>query len=795
MSPWSIAVKTVGHNDVPSQDFVIRVRPEDDLSAMYEQIERFTGLKASQQRLIYRGRIIRAGETDCDSIDHEPKVKDVVGLADGQTIHLVPRPEPVLEAEPLTENAEIMDRSQIEPTVTAISIPSRAEPTDNEPSQTGTASILAALLGLGVMDDDEAPDENMSLGQQLARLRSARVRHRNRRPNHRLTHSDLEVEDPGSMEPVRQGLLTLHTLLEGNPCSQNAYRQFYRGQWIDCRDTVNQWLEATVVDVVKPQDILPVQLLKDSRSNRTRHSQPTTDPAVSANDYDGRMRLLLEATDGSPLDCEWGGYRQRANNEGVQILLIHYNGWPHRWDEWIRSDSERIRPFRTRTRHPSSVSNCAKIALLLSTAFLVTPQSVTACPTPESQFNASPPTNIKMDEEPGERAALLPELQRVFSLVNHQIERITEKDFSSESGGNNSNNNGVPWLTESCRRCPRPQRLGRTLIDSAPHLAAYAASLPDEPPSEPERTAPGESNVVVVDEDEVDEVERGVAVSSPRSIGNLFSLMPLGTQSVPERAPSPSEPEAIDEDDTFLDPDYADFVNATVNTSRGVSRRSSDRNSPEEAGLLGAYLAAASLSSLTNDEDGEGSSIGGLAGLGRLIRQREAGGMGGGGIDIHIHAIVTGPTAGGTTGMTFLGEPQIASPRPTLFSSHSRRSGIAEPRIPPSPPIDEEELGIFSDLYSDNPAPVDLQNGFFPSDDVRIPQVAANPSDEIHSMIETMENEGNLRSSRTARQRLATRRNQSSLPLAPHGRRGAISRLFRRMSRRTNANRSFHGLS
>ncbi|KAI2497329.1 endoplasmic reticulum stress-induced pre-emptive quality control [Fragilaria crotonensis] len=795
MSPWSIAVKTVGHNDVPSQDFVIRVRPEDDLSAMYEQIERFTGLKASQQRLIYRGRIIRAGETDCDSIDHEPKVKDVVGLADGQTIHLVPRPEPVLEAEPLTENAEIMDRSQIEPTVTAISIPSRAEPTDNEPSQTGTASILAALLGLGVMDDDEAPDENMSLGQQLARLRSARVRHRNRRPNHRLTHSDLEVEDPGSMEPVRQGLLTLHTLLEGNPCSQNAYRQFYRGQWIDCRDTVNQWLEATVVDVVKPQDILPVQLLKDSRSNRTRHSQPTTDPAVSANDYDGRMRLLLEATDGSPLDCEWGGYRQRANNEGVQILLIHYNGWPHRWDEWIRSDSERIRPFRTRTRHPSS--------------------SVTACPTPESQFNASPPTNIKMDEEPGERAALLPELQRVFSLVNHQIERITEKDFSSESGGNNSNNNGVPWLTERVADAapdlngivddidrtfiddendpvsrydgetktqdstvashsdpvlkkqlqaliPLLDRLGRTLIDSAPHLAAYAASLPDEPPSEPERTAPGESNVVVVDEDEVDEVERGVAVSSPRSIGNLFSLMPLGTQSVPERAPSPSEPEAIDEDDTFLDPDYADFVNATVNTSRGVSRRSSDRNSPEEAGLLGAYLAAASLSSLTNDEDGEGSSIGGLAGLGRLIRQREAGGMGGGGIDIHIHAIVTGPTAGGTTGMTFLGEPQIASPRPTLFSSHSRRSGIAEPRIPPSPPIDEEELGIFSDLYSDNPAPVDLQNGFFPSDDVRIPQVAANPSDEIHSMIETMENEGNLRSSRTARQRLATRRNQSS---------------------------------
>ncbi len=433
----------------------------------------------------------------------------------------------------------------------------------------------------------------------------------------------------------------------------------------------------------------------------------------------------------------------------------------------------------------------------------------------------------------------------MFSVVNHQIERIAEKDFSFESGGNN-NNIGVPWMSDGASDAgpdldgivddidrtfiedendpvsrydgetktqhstaalssdpalkkqlqaliPLLDRLGRTLIDSAPHLAAYAASLPDEPVPEPERTAPGESNVVIVNEDEVD---RGVAGQPIRSIGSLFSLMPHGMQRVPERAPSPSEPEAIDEDDDFLDPDHADFVNATVNTTRGgVSRRSSDRNSPEEAGLLGAYLAAASLSSLANDEDGEGSSIGGLAGLGRLIRQREAGGIGGGGIDIHIHAIVTGPTAGGATGMTLLGEPQMASPRPTLFSSHSRRSGITEPRIPPSAPIDEEELGIFSDLYSENPAPVDLQNGFFPTDDVRIPIVAADPSDEIHGMIESMENEGRLRSSRAARQRLATRRNPASLPLAPHGRRGAISRLFRRMSRRTNANHSFHGLS
>ena len=34
-------------------------------------------------------------------------------------------------------------------------------------------------------------------------------------------------------------------------------------------------------------------------------------------------------------------------------LLIHYNGWPTRWDEWIVNSSARIAPFRTRTVHPA----------------------------------------------------------------------------------------------------------------------------------------------------------------------------------------------------------------------------------------------------------------------------------------------------------------------------------------------------------------------------------------------------------------------------------------------------------
>lgn len=823
MSSWSIAVKTVGQSDFPSPDFVIQVQPDDDITTLYDQIEEFTGLKASQQRLIYRGRIIRGADNECDSVKNEPKVKDVVGLADGQTIHLVPRPEPPGVA------AVTPERSQVEPPdASDASMPTRTRLAEAAESSS-SAALLAALLGLGNVDDEDTNDENLSVGQQLARLRSARIRNRSRRPNHRLTQFDLEVPDPGSMEPVRQGLMTLHTLLEGNSCNPNSGRQFYRGQWIDCRDTVNQWLEATVVEVLKPHEILPRQVMNNPRDRNLGPSYPTTDPAVSANDYEGRMRLLLEPADESPLDFECRFYKQRGNNEGVHLLLVHYNGWPHRWDEWIRSDSERIRPFRTRTRHPNT--------------------SPTACPTPQSQFNSSPPTNIKSEDDSRDRAALLPELHRIFSVVNHQMQRIVETENLGEPSRNT--NSDVPWLTggigndlpgltsDSVDDIDRPffedeagsvsryegfskdhggtnigsithdqalkkklqelvpllDRLGRALIDSAPHLSAYAASLPDEPIPEPERTAPGESNIVYFDLDEEDEAGQSPDV---RAAGSLFSLMPAGGTDDPGSASSPSHIPEIDED-VHREPDYVDFVNASVNTTRGDIRNRTGRSSSDEAGLLGAYLAAASLSSLTNDEDIEGNSnVSGLAGLSRLLRQREVGTMGGGGgIDIHIHAIVTGPTIGGA-GFALLGDPQIAAPRPALFSSHSRRSGITETRIPVAAPIDDEELGIFADLYSENPSPVDLRNGVLPAEVTPAENFTTRPLDEIESLIESLTSEGHVlsRPGRPFQQSRSTRTRTIALPPPqPPRRYGTISRLFRRLSRRTNGNRPFQGLS
>jgi len=99
-----------------------------------------------------------------------------------------------------------------------------------------------------------------------------------RQSSHVLTAEDVRgrhLRDPGSLEPVRQGLLSLHTILHGadlvgsgavlppsvppdgpGGAVPGSRRRFFRGQVLDLLDTVNQWLEATVVDVADPEDVL-----------------------------------------------------------------------------------------------------------------------------------------------------------------------------------------------------------------------------------------------------------------------------------------------------------------------------------------------------------------------------------------------------------------------------------------------------------------------------------------------------------------------------------------------------------
>jgi Ubiquitin family len=67
----------------------------------------------------------------------------------------------------------------------------------------------------------------------------------------------------------------------------NASRKFFPGQWVDVLDTVDQWLEAQILEV--------------------------------ATTFQGNF------------------------------VFIHYNGWPSQWDEWVESSSARIQPFHSYT--------------------------------------------------------------------------------------------------------------------------------------------------------------------------------------------------------------------------------------------------------------------------------------------------------------------------------------------------------------------------------------------------------------------------------------------------------------
>ncbi|KAL3917345.1 MAG: hypothetical protein SGILL_004756 [Bacillariaceae sp.] len=728
--------------------FNVIVSPEDEVSSLYQEIEEATGVKASQQRLIYRGRIINdhppplalgessksetttaattttttslndtnetadstiinsAEEDKCsaegdnnDEEDAEPetepitcdsrKIKDIAGLCDGQTIHLVKKRDVSNDTngDTASSNGTTNTDDSNTPSSTAGSAARNSGASGRGSLDGSGGAFLAALLGLGgLTEDGSLTRDNGETGASTTTTPSPsswRSRGRaNRRPHYRLAAADLEVPDPGSMEPVRQGLMTLHTLLphahlhgEHGASPLEANREWFRGQWLDCRDTVNQWLEATVVEILSPEDVLAEDEIPSnafsgalSPSQLRRRATVDTDPAVHANDYEGRRRLLLEPCDHgdrNELSGDLVGYRPRSTNKG----------------------------------------------------------SSTASPTPLSVFSDAPSTNIRGGDEDTDRAALLPELNRALSQVSTLLGEIVQReqlvederresadlaslrrahldlpwqasresvgvdvdeDFSDDEdyitaemaelegqpalsniamphANDTADDNGMTETSESSIHIqpsigpsPRPvysqrelrhlatvvDRLGRTLTDAAPHVAALAASLPEEiVPVSDQRDDSASSTEPVTSTSEV----------SSAPLGGLLSLWSRERR----RNSAAEHPRAAANATPRVDPDHVDYASGLVNTTRGEVRSGPRSRSSQDdvANLLGAYLAAASLGGLGGPSD-DGNSDDAAAGLGQLLSRGAGNGGVGGGIDIHIHAVVTTGGPGGTGGTT-----------------------------------------------------------------------------------------------------------------------------------------------
>mmetsp|Transcript_32971 Transcript_32971/g.57921 ORF Transcript_32971/g.57921 Transcript_32971/m.57921 type:complete len:316 (-) Transcript_32971:46-993(-) len=162
--------------------------------------------------------------------------------------------------------------------------------------RTGIPQHRQRLLYQGVQLDDSASLEEtgvqdslylvayVQLEQQVTDLLTLAVEgpvgllRRRRRPSSGSVAHDR-------IESINQSLATMEGIVKSK--FDSSKRTFTLGQWVDVRDTVDQWLEAQI--------------------------------------------LAVQSTD-----------------EG-QMVYIHYNGWPSRWDEWIQVNSSRIQPLRSHT--------------------------------------------------------------------------------------------------------------------------------------------------------------------------------------------------------------------------------------------------------------------------------------------------------------------------------------------------------------------------------------------------------------------------------------------------------------
>mmetsp|Transcript_15581 Transcript_15581/g.25965 ORF Transcript_15581/g.25965 Transcript_15581/m.25965 type:complete len:871 (+) Transcript_15581:110-2722(+) len=221
---------------ISDESFQFDLEHDTTIYAIKTKLKESTAIPEDRQRLIYKGHVLE-----------DEKVIEDYRIEDGHTIHMVARP---------ADHEELQRRRE----ATA----STSSSGGSSVSGIG-ASSLQTLLALSSLSGGSSV-----LGAGRGQATSD------------LAATDMTEER--SLEGVRQGLLTAHTVMscEGDDATG---RDFYLGQWLDVKDTVNQWLEATIMDI---------------------------------------------------------------NHESRKIF-VHYNGWPPRWDEWIDFSSDRLTLFRTRT--------------------------------------------------------------------------------------------------------------------------------------------------------------------------------------------------------------------------------------------------------------------------------------------------------------------------------------------------------------------------------------------------------------------------------------------------------------
>eukprot|EP00501_MAST-03F_sp_TOSAG23-6_P000246 GSMAST32.ASY1.ANO1.252.1 assembled CDS len=241
----AMRVKTLG-NEV----FHLRVEPDIPIKDLRSMLVEKTQVPEEKQRLIFQGKLLK-----------DEELLSKYKFKNNMTLHMIARPTlPTStnngETSSVDSTSSTVDQNSSHPGIVAlppitISIPRQVQQEGTPPSTEGETNNRAGSLDTF----------NSQFAQALSSLSQ--------------TARTEVMNSAQSEEPQKKRSMSKH-------------RKFSTGQWLDVKDTVQQWLEATVISCSKTH------------------------------------------------------------------LYIHYNGWPSRWDEWIPMDSNRVAPFRTKTRKASA---------------------------------------------------------------------------------------------------------------------------------------------------------------------------------------------------------------------------------------------------------------------------------------------------------------------------------------------------------------------------------------------------------------------------------------------------------
>lgn len=228
-----IVVKTV-NNDL----YNLTVEGTTTVFDLKERLRDATSVEVDRQRLIYRGRVL---------LD-ESMVRDY-NIEDGHTVHMVARP---VNFQQLQQNAG----ASVQPTVNSIPM---VMPSTGGVPVTRVIASTGATLALGPAEEpntmEHVRQNILTIHTLLSTLASSDLT-RTQTTQSPLYNEDISqqaYEASSGLIPMGNGEFSLAGATPAASSSNPTRRRFFVGQWIDVKDTVNQWLEATVMNIMEAE--------------------------------------------------------------------------------------------------------------------------------------------------------------------------------------------------------------------------------------------------------------------------------------------------------------------------------------------------------------------------------------------------------------------------------------------------------------------------------------------------------------------------------------------------------------